>query len=75
LLVSSELAVIRIMFSKENFGRINLWSWIDYDRVVYIDADCLVVGSLEPLIMLPAPMVGAVGAPAEPHLPAPGRLG
>ena len=47
---------------QENFGRINLWSWIDYDRVVYIDADCLVTGSIEPLLMLPAPMVGAVGA-------------
>ena len=47
---------------QENFGRINLWSWIDYDRVVYIDADCLVTGSIQPLLMLPAPMVGAVGA-------------
>ena len=47
---------------QENFGRINLWSWVDYDRVVYIDADCLVVGSIGPLLMLPTYMLGAVGA-------------
>jgi len=32
---------------------------------VYIDADCLVTGSIEPLLMLPAPMVGAVGARSQ----------
>jgi len=53
---------------QENFGRINLWSWVDYDRVVYIDADCLVTGSIAPLLMLPAPMVGAVGAPSSPGI-------
>lgn len=48
---------------RENYGRLDAWRWAEYDRVVYLDADCMVVGSLEPLFRMPRGLVGAVGAP------------
>jgi len=33
--------------------RLHLWRMTEYERIVYIDADCVVVGSLEPLFALP----------------------
>ena len=47
---------------RENYGRLDAWQWAEYDRVVYLDADCMVVGSLEPMFRMPRGLVGTVGA-------------
>jgi len=49
---------------RENYGRLDAWQWAEYDRVVYLDADCMVVGNLEPMFRMPRGLVGTVGAPA-----------
>ena len=46
---------------KENFGRINLWAWTEYSRIVYIDADCVVMRDISPLFLLPPGVTAAVG--------------
>lgn len=48
---------------KENFGRINLWAWTEYSRIVYIDADCVVLRDISALFLLPHGVTAAVGAP------------
>ena len=48
---------------KDNFGRINLWSWTEYSRIVYIDADCVVLRDISSLFLLPAGVTAAVGVP------------
>lgn len=52
----------------ENFGRLHLWAWTEYSRVVYIDADCMVMRDISGLFQLPAGITAAVGT----HYP---RLG
>ena len=47
---------------RENYGRLDAWQWAEYDRIVYLDADCMVVGGLEPLFRMPRGLLGAVGA-------------
>jgi len=47
---------------RENYGRLDAWRWAEYDRVVYLDADCMVVGNLEPMFRMPRGLVGTVGA-------------
>ena len=51
---------------KENFGRLNMWAWTEYARVLYVDADTIVTGDIAPLLHLPAGMTGAVGRPSRP---------
>ena len=55
---------------RENYGRLDAWQWAEYDRVVYLDADCMVVGNLEPMFRMPRGLVGTVGARPVPHLTA-----
>lgn len=48
--------------SMDNFGRLHLWSWTEYSRVVYIDADCMVMRDISGLFQLPVGITAAVGA-------------
>jgi hypothetical protein len=36
----------------DQFSKFNFWAMTQYDRVLYLDSDCLVVGSLGPLLSL-----------------------
>ena len=37
---------------QDQFTKLRIFELIEYDRVLYLDADCLVVGSLEPLLSI-----------------------
>ena len=47
---------------KDNYGRINLWAWTEYARIVYIDGDTTVMRDISALFYLPHGITGAVGA-------------
>ena len=36
----------------EQFTKLRLWTFTEYDRVIYLDGDCLVVGDLSPLFSI-----------------------
>ena len=36
----------------DQFSKLNLWNMVEYDRVLYLDSDCLVVGPLDALLAL-----------------------
>lgn len=52
-----------VNMNMDNFGRLHLWAWTEYSRVVYIDADCIVMRDISGLFQLPAGINAAVGAP------------
>ena len=39
---------------KDQYTKFEIWNFIEYDRIVYIDADCLVVGDISALLDLPS---------------------
>lgn len=60
--VSRVAALPGVNMNMENFGRLHLWEWTEYSRVVYIDADCMVMRDISGLFHLPAGITAAVGA-------------
>ena len=36
----------------DQFSKLNLWNMVEYDRVLYLDSDCLVVGPLDALLAI-----------------------
>jgi len=36
----------------DQFSKLNVWNMIQYDRILYMDSDCLVVGTLEELLSI-----------------------
>ena len=36
----------------DQFSKLNLWNMVEYDRVLYFDSDCLVVGTLDALLAI-----------------------
>lgn len=46
---------------RENFGRINIWAWTEYSRIVYIDADAIVMRDISALFLLAPGVTGVVG--------------
>jgi len=37
----------------DQFTKLHVWNMVQYDRVVYLDSDCLAVGSLDALLSIP----------------------
>ena len=37
---------------KDQFSKLNLWNMTQYDRVLYLDSDCLVVGAVDELLAM-----------------------
>jgi glycogenin glucosyltransferase len=38
---------------KDQFTKLALWSWVQFERVVYIDSDCIALGDLSPFLTQP----------------------
>jgi hypothetical protein len=45
---------------KDQFTKLGLWSWETFDRIVYLDSDCLVVGDISELFSAPSASFAAV---------------
>lgn len=58
-------------WNRAGFSKLELWRQTQFDRIVYIDADCLVVGSIEKLLHVD---LGDYGFAAAPDLIPPDRF-
>ena len=48
-------------FIQRNFGRINIWAWTEYSRIVYIDANAIVMRDISALFLLAPGVTVVVG--------------
>jgi alpha-N-acetylglucosamine transferase len=44
---------------RDQFTKFSLWAWVEFERVVYLDADCLVVGDISSLFTMKEPFGAA----------------
>lgn len=54
---------------RDQYSKLQVWQMSEYDRIVYIDADCLVLGDISALMELPRSMPFAAVPDVADHGP------